>query len=68
MKPSERVLRLLTDYAPLPLTYDDLQDELGVERGNIQQVVNRLVRKGLVQRDGGKGQRDVLIRLPGRNP
>lgn len=63
-----RIIALLEDYAPLPLTYDDLVDELGLKRRHIQMEVSKLSLAGVTVRSAaGPGTRGrgavVHIRL-----
>lgn len=55
MRVPERIVALLQGVAPLPLTYDDLVDELGLNRKHVQKEVGELVKVGRVRRDGGRG-------------
>lgn len=66
MTVQQRILSLLRDYAPLPLTYDDLQDELNLKRKHIQKEVSDLAIAGIVTREGRRGPGAVtFIRLVG---
>ena len=60
MTRAEQVARLLREYSPLPLTYDDLADELNLTRKNAHQIVSRMARRGLVTRVGGRGRPALL--------
>lgn len=57
MTARERILRLLRAYHPLPLTYEDLADELNLMRSTLHTVVGQMVKAGDVKRetvfDGG---------------
>ena len=47
----ERFVRLLVEYGGLPLTADDVAEELGAKRSTIQTVATSLVREGRVRRE-----------------
>lgn len=47
---SDRLLNLLSEYHPLPLTVDDLVDELNSTRSTVHTLVGKLVQAGLVRR------------------
>ena len=51
---ADRILRLLAEYHPLPLTIDDLVDELPYKRSSVHTAAGQLVRDGLVRREGIK--------------
>ncbi len=56
----ERIIRVLNEYAPLPLTYDDLADEARITRKHAQHEVCRLAKAGRVRRDGGRGRTTLI--------
>lgn len=62
----ERILTLLADFAPMPLTYDDLMEELGLTRKHAQQEIKELHKVGCVTRTGTLGPGAITyIRLAG---
>lgn len=66
MSVPERIVALLQDFAPLPLTYDDLVDELGLKRKHVQKEVGKLVKVGRVRRDRGNGDVQLYAISEGR--
>ena len=56
----ERITAVLHKYAPLPLSYDDLVDELRITRKHAQHEVCRLAKAGRVRRDGGRGRTTLI--------
>lgn len=54
------------DFAPLPLTYDDLTDELNITRKHAQQEVKELHKAGQLSKTDGRGRgRTTLIWIEG---
>lgn len=55
-----RVLEVVRDYRGLPLSYEDLEAELGINRKRIQALALPLVRRGLLERLNGEYGRALL--------
>jgi len=59
----DRLLKLVRDYAGLPLSYRDLEDELRISRKRAQALALPLVRAGVLERvEGERGE--ALLRDP----
>lgn len=61
----ERFVQLLEQYGGLPLTADDVAEELAVTRGTVQDVAGKLVREGRITRDRAEDKRTALYRAVG---
>jgi hypothetical protein len=60
---ADRLLDVIRDYAGMPLSYLDLEDELGMTRKRVQALALPLVRAGRLERlEGERGE--VLLRDP----
>ena len=57
---ADRLLETVRDYRGVPLTYQDLEDELGISRKRIQALALPLVRKGILERLEGEQGRTLL--------
>lgn len=51
MTTRQRILAVLNDYAPLPLSIDDLADETGRTRRTIQTAISDLLKDDLIRRE-----------------
>lgn len=60
---TEQILELVRDYAGLPLSYADLEDELGISRKRVQALTRPLVRRGILEDLEGE-HRQKLVRDP----
>lgn len=58
----ERFVQLLAAYRGLPLTADDVADELGVTRRTVQDVAGKLIREGRITRTTAEDKRTALYR------
>lgn len=55
MTVNERILALLADYDPVPLTTDDLADVLNLSRKHVQNQLKELNQAHLIIRSGTRG-------------
>ncbi|MBW7934698.1 MAG: MarR family transcriptional regulator [Gemmatimonadaceae bacterium] len=55
-------MQLLAAYRGLPLTADDVADELGVTRRTVQDVAGKLIREGRITRTTAEDKRTALYR------
>lgn len=51
----ERIEALVDDFRGLPLTYEDLREELGLSKAQVHWGVASLLKKGRVYQEGGTG-------------
>lgn len=55
-------MQLLGEYGDLPLTADDVAEELQVTRRTVQDVAGKLVRAGRITREKADDKRTALYR------
>lgn len=60
---SEQILELVRDYAGMPLSYRDLEEEIGLSRKRVQALTRPLVRRGALEELEGEN-RQKLVRDP----
>lgn len=73
MSLQDRALHLLEAVAPLPLTYGDLTDELGITRKHAHKLISRLqqcdrVRKDCLTHPKGPGANTLIYSTPPEAP